>query len=725
MEQSLVIDKLVEEGQVSLPMEELVEEGQVSLPMEELVEEGQVSLPMEELVEEERVPSLMGELSEEEYDYKHPRRGDIRQALVLSVEPHQIVVDVRAKRDGIVPESDLERLREEEISAIEVGDEMAVYVLRPEDNDGNVIVSVNMALVHQDWLRAEEVFKSGEIYEGKVSNCNKGGLVVPLGRISGFVPASQLVNMPRRLSHERKMAKLSEFIDETLPLKVIEVQRRRRRLIFSERLAQREWREQQKQQLMDELYEGEVREGTVSSLCNFGAFVDLGGADGLVHISELAWHRVKHPREVLSVGEKVDVYVLRLDYERGRIGLSIKRLQPDPWTLVDDTYQVGQVVQGKITNVVAFGAFARLEPGVEGLIHISELAEGKTSHPSSVVKKGDELTLRVISVNAGRRRIGLSLRQAPPPEEPAEVEEELEPELVPDGQAIPVEVQETAEEIVVLEDEAEELTEVREELEPALAPDDQLIPEEEAEELAEVREELEPALAPDDQAIPVEVQETVEETVVPEEEAKGLAEVKEELEPEVAPDDQLIPEEMQETAEEIVALEEEAEELAEVREELEPELAPDDQATPAEVQETAEGTVVLEEEAEELAELKEELEPELAPDDQLIPEEVQETAEETVVLEEEAEELAEVREELEPELAPDDQLIPEEVEETAEETAVLEEEAEELAEVKEELEPALAPDDQVIPVEVQETVEETVVPEEEAVETGEETSQDS
>jgi small subunit ribosomal protein S1 len=454
-------------------------------------------LVTDELVKEEQVPSRMGELFEEEYDYKHPRRGDIRQAVVLSIEPDQIVVDVRAKRDGIVPESDLERLREEEISEIEVGDEMPVYVLSPQDSDGNVIVSVNMALVHQDWLRAEELSKSGEIYEGKVSNRNKGGLIVPFGRISGFVPASQLVNMPRRLSHERKMAKLAEFIGEPLPLKIIEVNRRRRRLIFSERAAQREWREQQKEKLMNELYEGETRRGTVSSLCHFGAFVDLGGADGLVHISELAWHRVRHPREVLSVGDEVDVYILRLDYERKRIGLSIKRLQPDPWTLVDENYHVGQVVQGKITNVVAFGAFARLEPGVEGLIHISELAEGKIGHPSSVVKKGDELTLRVISVNAGRRRIGLSLRQAPPPEEPAEVKKELEPELAPEDQVTLEEGEEAAEEAVVSTEEVE----------------------------AEVKEELEPELAPDDQVVPGEVQEMVEETVVLEEEVEAGEEV--------------------------------------------------------------------------------------------------------------------------------------------------------------------------------------------------------
>jgi len=403
-------------------------------------------LAVAELIEEEqRVSSPMGDLWEEEYDYKRPRRGDIRQAIVLSIEPDQMVVDLRAKRDGIVPESDLKRLDEKELSEIHIGDEIPVYVLKSTDGDGNIIVSVNMALWHQDWQKAEELLRSGEIYEGKISSRNKGGLIVPFGRIKGFVPASQLVNMPRRLSHDQKMAKLAEFIGETLPLKVIEVNRRRRRLIFSERAARREWRERQKEQLMNKLCEGEIRRGVVTSLCHFGAFVDLGGADGLVHISELAWHRVRHPREVVKVGDEVDVYILHLDYERKRIGLSIKRLQPDPWTLVDEKYHVGELVRGTITNVVDFGAFARLEPGVEGLIHVSELANGNIGHPSNVVKNGDLLTLRIISVDAMRRRIGLSLRQAPQPEGPVVVQEEPQPELALDRQAGSGETQETIE----------------------------------------------------------------------------------------------------------------------------------------------------------------------------------------------------------------------------------------------------------------------------------------
>ncbi len=411
-----------------------------------------------ELVRVEQVAPPMAALFEEAYDYRHPCRGDIRQAVVLSIEADRIIVDIRAKRDAIVPESDLKRLGERELSAIDIGDEISVCVLAPHDDEGNVVVSVNLALIHQDWQRALQFSERGEVYEGTISNRNKGGLIVPFGRINGFVPASQLVSMPRYISHERKMARLSEFIGETLPLKIIEVNRHRRRLIFSERAAKREWRELQKKQLMNELYEGEVRRGIVSSLCDFGAFVDLGGADGLVHISEVAWHRVRHPSEVLSVGNELDVYILRLDYERKRIGLSIKRLQPDPWTLVDEKYHLEQLVRGTITNVVDFGAFARLEPGVEGLIHVSELANGKVGHPSDVVRKGDELTLRIISINAMRRRIGLSLRQAPQPERPAKAKEEPQPELALDDQVVSGDVQATSEMPIASEgEEAENL----------------------------------------------------------------------------------------------------------------------------------------------------------------------------------------------------------------------------------------------------------------------------
>jgi small subunit ribosomal protein S1 len=204
----------------------------------------------------------------------------------------------------------------------------------------------------------------------------------------------------------------AKMVGQKLRLKVIELDRRRNRLILSERAAMREWRRQQKDKLLDELQEGDIRQGRVSSLCNFGAFIDLGGADGLVHLSELSWGRVSHPREVLRVGDQVDAYVLNVDREKGRIGLSIKRLQPEPWSLVPEKYFVGQLVQGTITKLANFGAFARLDDDeIEGLIHISELSEDPITHPKEVVKEGDIVTLRIIRIDADRRRMGLSLKR--------------------------------------------------------------------------------------------------------------------------------------------------------------------------------------------------------------------------------------------------------------------------------------------------------------------------
>ena len=328
------------------------------------------------LTEQDLAPPELEEFLEgEEYAYHRPQRGDIRQGVILSIGPEEIVVNVGLKREGIVPSSDLERMGEEALSELEVGGKVPVFILKPRDQSGNVIVSLHRARLEQDWLHAQEFLASGEVWEGVVSGCNRGGLVVPFGKVRGFVPASQITNFPRRLTPDKRESKLAEMVGRRLHLRVIEVDRRRRRLVFSERAGEREWREQQRERLMQELCEGDIVRGTVSNLCKFGAFVDVGGADGLVHISELSWQRVRHPQEVLQVGEEVDVYVLRLDYERKRIGLSIKRLQPEPWTLIDDKYDVGQLVEGTVTSVTDFGAFAAIKEGVEGLIHVSELAE--------------------------------------------------------------------------------------------------------------------------------------------------------------------------------------------------------------------------------------------------------------------------------------------------------------------------------------------------------------
>jgi len=351
--------------------------------------------------------------------YQRPQRGEIRTGVVMSVSPNEIVVDVGVKREGLVSSRDLERLSPEDLAAISVGDEVPVYVVKPEDQDGNLIVSLYLAEVELDWQRAEEYLTSKEIFEGKVSGYNKGGLVVPFGKIRGFVPASQVAGFPRRLSHNEKIARLAKQVGRDIVVQIIEVDRRRKRLIMSEQAAQSEWREQQRRKLMDSLVEGQVVHGVVSSLANFGAFVDLGGTDGLIHISELSWHRIKHPREVVQVGDEVDVYVLKLDRERGRIGLSLRRLQPDPWSLVDTKYIIGQRVEGTITNIVDFGAFAYLEDGIEGLIHLSELSDAEINHPSEVVSRGEQYLLEIIKVEPERQRIGLSLKRVPPEEQAA------------------------------------------------------------------------------------------------------------------------------------------------------------------------------------------------------------------------------------------------------------------------------------------------------------------
>lgn len=378
---------------------------------------------------EDKETSLMWQyLESEAYDYQRPQRGDILNGIIIRLDPNEVVVDVNLKREAIIPAKDLDKLEADEIANLSVGDEVAVYVMQPEDNEGRLIVSLNMAKTQEDWKRAEQMLASGEVFESKVSGHNKGGLIVPFGRLRGFVPASQVSSMPISGEEDSRTDRLQRLVGKPLKLKVIEVNQRRRRLILSERAAIKEWRREAKEKLLAELKPGDIRKGVVTNLMNFGAFVDLGGADGLVHVSELSWQRVKHPRDVLEVGQEVEVYVLNVDQERERIGLSMKRLQKDPWTQVVEKYTIGDVVQGEITNLTDFGAFARLEEGIEGLIHISELADHVIAHPREVVHRGQVLPLRIVSIDAERQRIGLSLKRAlEAPPAPSEIEEEAAP----------------------------------------------------------------------------------------------------------------------------------------------------------------------------------------------------------------------------------------------------------------------------------------------------------
>ncbi len=260
------------------------------------------------------------------------------------------------------------------------------------------------------WELARRDFEEEATVTVRVVGHNRGGLLVEYSNLQGFVPASQLADWPRPLDAEGRRAELASRVGETLSVKIIELDLEEKRLILSERAASTSLR--RPDEVLGELNEGDVRQGRVTNLCSFGAFVDLGGVEGLIHISELSWQRVGHPRDVLRSGDAVNVYVLGIDRERERVALSLKRLQPDPWSLVESRYKVGQLVEGTVTNVVSYGAFVRVAEGLEGLIHISELAEGNFLHPRNVVKEGDEVVVRILNIDGARHRLGLSLRQA-------------------------------------------------------------------------------------------------------------------------------------------------------------------------------------------------------------------------------------------------------------------------------------------------------------------------
>jgi len=341
-----------------------------------------------------------------------PQQGEIRTGVVASISPNQILVSVGTKSEGIIAGRELEAIPADELAALKVNQEIPVYVLNPEDSNGNLVLSYVRAREEVSWQRIDGMLASKESFHSKIIGYNKGGLIVPIENLRGFVPASQ-ISLSRRagMSGETPEARWSKMVGEDIDVCVIEVDRERRRLILSERAASTETRESLKERVIDELKEGEVRNGRVTSLAEFGAFVNINGADGLVHLSEISWDRINHPSEVLKVGQEVKVKVISIDRDKKRIGLSIRQLQNDPWTQRTTKYQVGQLVEASITRLTKFGAFARLEKDLEGLIHISEISEKRIEHPKEVLKEGDSVTLRIIKIDPANHRVGLSLRR--------------------------------------------------------------------------------------------------------------------------------------------------------------------------------------------------------------------------------------------------------------------------------------------------------------------------
>ena len=374
----------------------------------------------------------MAELLDSVESMKPLRRGDVVEGVVMRVHSEGLFVNIGHKAEGVVPPSEMRTLDPEQLERIKVGDEVVTFVVKPETAEQATLLSIDRAVGEQGWVSLEKRMNSAESVEGKIMGFNRGGAIVEVEGVQGFVPMSQLVTVSRSRIRETLEPEQSagapegegasgegaeqdgpaEDIGRVLQLKVLEINRARNRAIFSERQVIQEQREEQKARLIEELTEGKVRRGKVTGISSFGAFVDLGGADGLIHISELSWTPVGSPEEVVSIGDEIDVNVLRVDAATRKIALSLKRLQPEPWETINERFSVGDIVDATVTKLTNFGAFARVEDSIEGLIHISELASRAIAHPREVVTEGEAVKLKILRIEPERRRMGLSLKAA-------------------------------------------------------------------------------------------------------------------------------------------------------------------------------------------------------------------------------------------------------------------------------------------------------------------------
>jgi len=364
-------------------------------------------------------PTTMEELlAEQDSDIKTFKHGDVVEGTVVRIDKDEILVDIGAKSEGVVSNRELFGRNTEAQPALNVGDTVLVYVLQPESPEGHVVLSLRRAGLERKWRSMQEQFEAGVIIEAPVIDHNKGGLIVDCG-IRGFVPISQIVDFPRRPQNDQPRdaaqeiaEKLQPFVGRKLRLKILEVNRKANRLILSEKVALYEERREKRDELFSSLQVGQRVKGNVRSIAPFGVFIDLGGIDGLVHKSELSWNKVNNPEGGYRVGEEVEAEVIDINHERGRISLSIRRLQPDPWHSTVADFKVGDIIDGTVTKLVNFGAFVRVRDGLEGLIHISELSNQRVAHPGDVVHEGQQLKLKIISLESERHRLGLSLKQA-------------------------------------------------------------------------------------------------------------------------------------------------------------------------------------------------------------------------------------------------------------------------------------------------------------------------
>ena len=376
--------------------------------------------PERDLTPEELVDAVEASLR----DFKD---GDIVEGTIVKIDRDEVLLDIGYKSEGVIPAKELSIRHDiDPNEVVHVGDRIEALVLQKEDKEGRLILSKKRAQYERAWGRIEEVMQSGGTIKGPVIEVVKGGLIVDIG-LRGFLPAS-LVDL-------RRVRDLHPYVGQEIEAKIIELDRNRNNVVLSRRAFLEESQSEGRKKFLESLHKGERRKGTVSSIVNFGAFVDLGGVDGLVHVSELSWKHVDHPSEVVQVGQEVEVEILDVDLERERVSLSLKATQEDPWKEFERKYQAGEIIEGQVTKLVPFGAFVRVAPGIEGLVHISELSEQHVDSPESVLSVGDQVRVKVIEVDVARRRISLSMRQvggAMPAVAEREIEAD-EDEILPEG----------------------------------------------------------------------------------------------------------------------------------------------------------------------------------------------------------------------------------------------------------------------------------------------------
>jgi small subunit ribosomal protein S1 len=493
--------------------------------------------------------------------------GDIVKGHVINVTQDEVVVNLGYKSDGIIPRDEVTS----EVAAdmpghFAVGDEIEVCVLQVDDGDGNVLLSRKKVDAMQEWVDLTEAMEKEESIEVVMKEVVRGGMIAYYKNVKCFIPASQL--------SDRYVDDLSVFVGQKANVRILEMDRRRSKIILSRKAVIMVEKEQKKKELLATLEKGQIVKGQVKQITNFGAFVDIGGIDGLIHISELSWGRVKHPSDVLSIGEEVEVEVLDFEESSERISLSLKSTQPEPWKVAGEKYQVGEVIEGEVVRLVDFGAFVEIEPGLDGLVHISQISEAHVAKPSDVLQKGQKVQVKILDINVTDQRMSLSMAAIEKDKKEAEEAEQPAEEKVSATEDQPVTIGDAVGAAFLLKEEAEKAAEVKEEaVEEAVE-----VKEEAVEEAAEVKEEAV------EEAAEVKEEAVEEAAEVKEEAVEEAAEVKEEAVEEAAEVKEEVVEEVKAAEEEVeVAAAEKVEEAAEVKEEVVEEV----EAAEEEVEETA------------------------------------------------------------------------------------------------------------------------------------------